>query len=38
MFDPLHLGLDDKGEHVFVDLTERNMLLGGEPARAIVRG
>lgn len=31
MFDPVHLGIDENGEHVFVDLAERNMLLGGEP-------
>jgi hypothetical protein len=31
MFDPVHLGLDEYGEHVHVDLAERNMLLGGEP-------
>ncbi len=31
MFDPVHLGMDENGEHVFVDLAERNMLLGGEP-------
>jgi DNA segregation ATPase FtsK/SpoIIIE, S-DNA-T family len=31
MFDPIHLGRDENGEHVYVDLAERNMLLGGEP-------
>jgi S-DNA-T family DNA segregation ATPase FtsK/SpoIIIE len=31
MFDPVHLGMDENDEHVFVDLAERNMLLGGEP-------
>src|ERR1700761_6299558 len=31
MFDPIHLGMDENGEHVFVNLAERNMLLGGEP-------
>ena len=31
MFDPVHLGVDENGEHVYVDLAERNMLLGGEP-------
>ena len=31
MFDPVHLGRDEYGEPVFVDLGERNMLLGGEP-------
>jgi S-DNA-T family DNA segregation ATPase FtsK/SpoIIIE len=31
MFDPVHLGIDENGEHVHVDLAERNMLLGGEP-------
>jgi DNA segregation ATPase FtsK/SpoIIIE, S-DNA-T family len=31
MFDPVHLGIDEYGEHVHVDLAERNMLLGGEP-------
>jgi S-DNA-T family DNA segregation ATPase FtsK/SpoIIIE len=31
IFDPIHLGVDENGEHVYVDLAERNMLLGGEP-------
>jgi len=31
MFDPVHLGRDENGEHVYVNLAERNMLLGGEP-------
>ena len=31
MFDPVHLGMDEYGEHVHVDLAERNMLIGGEP-------
>ncbi len=31
MFGPVHLGLDETGEQVCVDLAERNMLLGGEP-------
>jgi S-DNA-T family DNA segregation ATPase FtsK/SpoIIIE len=31
MFGPVHLGLDENGEHVYVFLGERNMLLGGEP-------
>ena len=31
MFDPVHLGRDEYGEHVYVNLAERNMLLGGEP-------
>ena len=31
MFDPVHLGVDEYGEHVYVNLAERNMLLGGEP-------
>ena len=31
MFDPVHLGRDEYGEHVHVNLAERNMLLGGEP-------
>jgi hypothetical protein len=31
MFGPVHLGVDENGEHVEVDLAERNMLLGGEP-------
>ena len=31
MFDPVHLGIDENGEHVYVNLAERNMLLGGEP-------
>jgi S-DNA-T family DNA segregation ATPase FtsK/SpoIIIE len=31
IFDPVHLGLDEYGEQVHVNLAERNMLLGGEP-------
>jgi DNA segregation ATPase FtsK/SpoIIIE, S-DNA-T family len=31
MFGPVHLGIDENGELVYVDLAERNMLLGGEP-------
>ena len=31
MFDPVHLGVDEHGEPVYVDLAERNTLLGGEP-------
>jgi len=31
MFDPVHLGRDEYGEHLYVNLAERNMLLGGEP-------
>jgi S-DNA-T family DNA segregation ATPase FtsK/SpoIIIE len=31
MFDPIHLGQDEDGEPVYVNLAERNMLLGGEP-------
>ena len=31
IFDPIHLGIDENGEHVYVNLAERNMLLGGEP-------
>ena len=31
MFDPVHLGRDEYGEQVYVNLAERNMLLGGEP-------
>jgi DNA segregation ATPase FtsK/SpoIIIE, S-DNA-T family len=31
MFDPVHLGVDEYGEPVYVDLAERNMLIGGEP-------
>jgi DNA segregation ATPase FtsK/SpoIIIE, S-DNA-T family len=31
IFDPVHLGVDEYGEHVHVNLAERNMLLGGEP-------
>jgi S-DNA-T family DNA segregation ATPase FtsK/SpoIIIE len=31
MFDPVHLGADEYGEPVCVNLAERNMLLGGEP-------
>src|SRR5580704_9284962 len=31
MFDPVHLGVDEYGEHVHLDLAERNILIGGEP-------
>jgi len=31
MFDLVHLGVDEFGEHVYVNLAERNMLIGGEP-------
>ena len=31
MFDPVHLGVDEYGEPIYVNLAERNMLLGGEP-------
>jgi S-DNA-T family DNA segregation ATPase FtsK/SpoIIIE len=31
IFDPVHLGIDEYGEQVHVNLAERNMLLGGEP-------
>jgi S-DNA-T family DNA segregation ATPase FtsK/SpoIIIE len=31
IFDPIHLGIDENGEHVHVNLAERNMMLGGEP-------
>jgi S-DNA-T family DNA segregation ATPase FtsK/SpoIIIE len=31
MFDPVHLGIDENSEQVYVDLAERNMLIGGEP-------
>ena len=31
MFDLVHLGRDEYGQPVHVNLAERNMLLGGEP-------
>ena len=31
MFDPVHLGVDELGEQVHVNLAERNLLIGGEP-------
>jgi S-DNA-T family DNA segregation ATPase FtsK/SpoIIIE len=31
IFQPVHLGLDENGDQVHVDLAERNVLLGGEP-------
>jgi DNA segregation ATPase FtsK/SpoIIIE, S-DNA-T family len=31
IFDPIHLGIDENGEHVHIDLAERNILVGGEP-------
>ncbi len=31
IWQPVHLGMDEHGDQVHVDLAERNMLLGGEP-------
>ena len=31
IFQPVHIGIDEFGELVHVELAERNMLLGGEP-------
>src|SRR5262249_56727430 len=31
IYDPVHLGIDEYGEQVHVDLAERNLLIGGEP-------
>jgi DNA segregation ATPase FtsK/SpoIIIE, S-DNA-T family len=31
IWDPIHLGTDETGRPVFVNLAERNMLIGGEP-------
>jgi DNA segregation ATPase FtsK/SpoIIIE, S-DNA-T family len=31
IFDPVHLGVDEYGELVHVNLAERNLLIGGEP-------
>ena len=31
IFDPVHLGIDENGDIICVNLAERNMLLGGEP-------
>lgn len=31
MFDPVHLGINETGQPVSVDLVERNMLVAGEP-------
>src|SRR5580693_3096796 len=31
IFDLVHLGVDEYGEAVYVNLAERNMLIGGEP-------
>jgi hypothetical protein len=31
IFDPVHLGIDENGEHVTVNLAERNILVGGKP-------
>ncbi len=31
VFDPVHLGVDEYGEQVHVNLAERNLLIGGEP-------
>ncbi len=31
IFDPLFLGIDEFGEPVFIGMTYRNILIGGEP-------
>jgi S-DNA-T family DNA segregation ATPase FtsK/SpoIIIE len=31
IWDPIHLGTDETGRPVYVSLSERNMLIGGEP-------
>jgi S-DNA-T family DNA segregation ATPase FtsK/SpoIIIE len=31
IFDPVHLGVDEYGDQVHVNLAERNLLIGGEP-------
>jgi S-DNA-T family DNA segregation ATPase FtsK/SpoIIIE len=31
MYDPIHFGIDEYGEHVEVTLAYRNLLIGGEP-------
>jgi S-DNA-T family DNA segregation ATPase FtsK/SpoIIIE len=31
IWDPIHLGIDETGTPVYVELVERNMLIGGEP-------
>ena len=31
IWNPIHLGTDETGQHVNVSLAERNMLIGGEP-------
>ncbi len=31
IWKPIHLGTDETGRHVYVNLAERNMLIGGEP-------
>ncbi|MGH3401279.1 MAG: FtsK/SpoIIIE domain-containing protein [Streptosporangiaceae bacterium] len=31
IFSPVHLGVDEYGDQVRVDLAERNLLIGGEP-------
>ena len=31
MFNPVHLGVDELGDQVHVNLAERNLLIGGEP-------
>ncbi len=31
IWDPIHLGTDESGRPVYVNLAERNMLIGGEP-------
>src|SRR5688572_22488817 len=31
MFDPIHFGIDENGDPVWVTLSYRNLIIGGEP-------
>ena len=31
IFDPAHVGIDEFGEQVHIELAEKNVLVGGEP-------
>jgi S-DNA-T family DNA segregation ATPase FtsK/SpoIIIE len=31
IFDPVHIGMDEYGDHMHVELAEKNILVGGEP-------
>jgi hypothetical protein len=37
IWDPIHLGTDETGNPVYVNLAERNMLIGGNQEGAVRR-